>query len=258
MREPAAAAQRRLRRVPPRPGADRARRTCSRSRAGSPPEVAAMVEPLACCLHGVERAGVAARADGRGDRAGPIGLMLCACVADAGGAPGRRRRPARSGAHSRRDFGAEPGDGEGADVVIEAAGTARRLARRARARAARRHGARLRRAAARRTRRARPVPHPLRGGDAARRLPPHAAARAGGARVPRERRVSVRAAGHAPGRARGRAGAASPTRREDYLKAVVQAAKSVSSGSRSPRSSGEVDLDAADAARLGERRPPAA
>ena len=53
-----------------------------------------MVEPLACCLHGVERAGIEA-----GDRVailgpGPIGLMLCACVADAGGTAGRRRRPA--------------------------------------------------------------------------------------------------------------------------------------------------------------------
>ena len=51
------------------------------------PEVAAMVEPLACCLRGVERAGV-----GAGDAvailgAGPIGLMLATCVADAGGWP---------------------------------------------------------------------------------------------------------------------------------------------------------------------------
>ncbi|HSP70887.1 MAG TPA: alcohol dehydrogenase catalytic domain-containing protein, partial [Gaiellaceae bacterium] len=54
---------------------------------GLAPEVAAMVEPLACCLHGVDRAGIAA-----GDRVavvgtGPVGLMLCACVADAGGRP---------------------------------------------------------------------------------------------------------------------------------------------------------------------------
>ncbi|MDQ3065739.1 MAG: hypothetical protein M3R12_01120, partial [Actinomycetota bacterium] len=52
--------------------------------AGLPSEVAAMVEPLACCLRGVERAEIKA-----GDRvailgAGPIGLMLCACVGDAG------------------------------------------------------------------------------------------------------------------------------------------------------------------------------
>ena len=90
--------------------------------AGLPPEVAAMVEPLACCLRGVERAEVRA-----GDRvailgAGPIGLMLAACVADAGGWPvvvgGREERRALAGV-----FGAEVGDGEGADVVIDAAGT---------------------------------------------------------------------------------------------------------------------------------------
>ena len=86
-------------------------------------EVAAMVEPLACCLRGVERAGVEA-----GDRvailgAGPIGLMLAACVADAGG-----RAEIVGGRPERRAlaplFGAEAGDGERADVVIEAAGTA--------------------------------------------------------------------------------------------------------------------------------------
>jgi len=87
------------------------------------PEVAALVEPLACCLHGVERAEVRP-----GDRVaivgtGPIGLMLCACVADGGGQPiavgGRPERRELAGL-----FGAEPGDGRGADVVIEAAGTA--------------------------------------------------------------------------------------------------------------------------------------
>jgi L-iditol 2-dehydrogenase len=90
--------------------------------AGLAPEVAAMVEPLACCLRGVERAGVQA-----GDRvailgAGPIGLMLAACVADAGGWPvvvgGREERCALV-----EEFGAEAGDGGGADIVIEAAGT---------------------------------------------------------------------------------------------------------------------------------------
>jgi L-iditol 2-dehydrogenase len=89
---------------------------------GLAPEVAAMVEPLACCLRGVERAGVAA-----GDRvailgAGPIGLMLSACVADAGGRP-----EVVGGRVERRvlvpEFGGATGDGEGADVVIEAAGT---------------------------------------------------------------------------------------------------------------------------------------
>jgi len=86
------------------------------------PEVAAMVEPLACCLRGVERASV-----GAGDAvaiigAGPIGLMLAACVADAGGWPvivgGRDERRALASV-----FGAELGDGRGADVVIEAVGT---------------------------------------------------------------------------------------------------------------------------------------
>lgn len=90
--------------------------------AGLAPEVAAMVEPLACCLRGVDRAGVQA-----GDRvaivgAGPIGLMLCACIADAGGRP-----ELVGGRPERRElaplFGAFPGDGAGADVVIEAAGT---------------------------------------------------------------------------------------------------------------------------------------
>jgi L-iditol 2-dehydrogenase len=89
---------------------------------GLAPEVAAMVEPLACCLRGVERAGIVA-----GDHvailgAGPIGLMLSACVADAGGWPvvvgGRQQRRAFA-----EEFGAEGGDGRGADVVIEASGT---------------------------------------------------------------------------------------------------------------------------------------
>jgi len=86
------------------------------------PEVAALVEPLACCLHGVEAAGVQP-----GDTVavlglGPIGLMLCACVADAGGRPvgvgGRPERRVLAPA-----FGAQPGDGRDADVVVEAAGT---------------------------------------------------------------------------------------------------------------------------------------
>jgi L-iditol 2-dehydrogenase len=89
---------------------------------GIAPEVAAMVEPLACCLRGVERAGIHA-----GDAvailgAGPIGLMLAACVADAGGWPvvvgGRAERQ-----ELVELFGAESGDGAGADVVIEAVGS---------------------------------------------------------------------------------------------------------------------------------------
>jgi L-iditol 2-dehydrogenase len=86
------------------------------------PEVAAMTEPLACCLHGVDVAGVR-----DGDTVavvgpGPIGLMLCACVADAGGRPvvvgGRPERRALAPL-----FGARASEPEGADVVIEAAGT---------------------------------------------------------------------------------------------------------------------------------------
>ena len=89
---------------------------------GLAPEVAAMVEPLACCLHGVEVARIR-----EGDvvavlGTGPIGLMLCACVRDAGGRPiavgGRPKRRALAPA-----FGAEIGDARGADVVIEAVGS---------------------------------------------------------------------------------------------------------------------------------------
>jgi L-iditol 2-dehydrogenase len=89
---------------------------------GLAPEVAPMAEPLACCLHGIEVAGVQ-----RGDTVaivglGPIGLMLCACVADAGG------RPVAVGSREERraltsSFGAVPGEPDGADVVIEAGGT---------------------------------------------------------------------------------------------------------------------------------------
>jgi L-iditol 2-dehydrogenase len=89
---------------------------------GIEPEVAAMAEPLACCLRGVERAGIHA-----GDTvailgAGPIGLMLAACVADAGGWP-----VVVGGRPERQElvelFGAEPEGGTGADVVIEAVGS---------------------------------------------------------------------------------------------------------------------------------------
>jgi L-iditol 2-dehydrogenase len=87
-----------------------------------PAHVAAMVEPLACCLHGVERAEIVVGQTVAVLGLGPIGLMLCAAAKDAGahviavgGRPERRElAPA---------FGAELGDGEGADVVIEAAGS---------------------------------------------------------------------------------------------------------------------------------------
>jgi L-iditol 2-dehydrogenase len=89
---------------------------------GLAPELAAMVEPLACCLRGVDRAEV--RADDRVAivGAGPVGLMLAACVADAGG-----HAEVVGGRPERRElvplFGGAAGDGERADVVIEAAGT---------------------------------------------------------------------------------------------------------------------------------------
>jgi L-iditol 2-dehydrogenase len=89
---------------------------------GLPPHVAALTEPLACCLHGVDAAGVK-----EGDTVaivglGPIGLMLCACVADAGGRPvGVGSRPERR--ELATSFGARAAEPEDADVVIEAAGT---------------------------------------------------------------------------------------------------------------------------------------
>ena len=87
-----------------------------------PAHVAAMVEPLACCLHGVERAEIEAGQTVAVLGLGPIGLMLCAAAKDAGahvvaigGRPERRElAPA---------FGAALDDGDGADVVIEAAGS---------------------------------------------------------------------------------------------------------------------------------------
>ena len=170
--------------------------------AGLAPEVAAMVEPLACCLHGVERAEIQ-----RGNRvaivgAGPIGLMLCACVADAGGRP-----EVVGGRPERRElvplFGAETGDGEGADVVIEAAGTEEAWQRAVELVrpggtvlyfGGRESGAELRVDAYR----LHYEELTLRG---AFHHTPRARARR--ARVPRQRRVSVGAARHARGRARG-------------------------------------------------------
>ncbi len=90
---------------------------------GLAPEVAALLEPLACCLHGIERAGIEGGEWVAVLGPGPIGLMLCAAATDAGarvtvvgGRPERRELA--------REFGAEPGDGQGADVVFEAVGTA--------------------------------------------------------------------------------------------------------------------------------------
>jgi L-iditol 2-dehydrogenase len=90
---------------------------------GLAPEVAALVEPLACCLHGVERAGIRGGESVAVLGAGPIGLLLCACLADAGA------RPVVVGGRAERrelvpEFGGRAGSGEGVDVAIEAAGTA--------------------------------------------------------------------------------------------------------------------------------------
>jgi L-iditol 2-dehydrogenase len=84
--------------------------------------VAALVEPLACCLHGVARADVEPGQTVAVLGAGPIGLMLSACLADAGARPivvgGRPERRALAGA-----FGAQPGDGAGADLAVDATGS---------------------------------------------------------------------------------------------------------------------------------------
>ncbi len=102
------------------------KRIASRNLLPVPPglsaEVAALTEPLACCLHGIDVAGVEHGQTVAVVGLGPIGLMLCACVADAGA------RPVAVGSREERralasSFGAVTSDPEGADVVIEAAGT---------------------------------------------------------------------------------------------------------------------------------------
>jgi L-iditol 2-dehydrogenase len=86
------------------------------------PQVAALVEPLACCLHGVERAGIEAGQTVAVVGPGPVGLMLCAAAKDVGArVVSVGGRPARRALATA--FGATPGDGRGADVVIEAVGT---------------------------------------------------------------------------------------------------------------------------------------
>jgi L-iditol 2-dehydrogenase len=86
------------------------------------PEVAALTEPLACCLHGIDVAGVEHGQTVAIVGLGAIGLMLCAGVADAGARPvgvgSREERRALAPA-----FGAVTAEPEGVDVAIEAAGT---------------------------------------------------------------------------------------------------------------------------------------
>lgn len=84
---------------------------------GLAPEVAAMVESLACCLHGVESAEIQAGQTVSVLDPGPIGLMLCAAAKDAGAhAVAVGWRP--EGRELVPTFGGEPGDGNGADVVL--------------------------------------------------------------------------------------------------------------------------------------------
>ena len=68
---------------------------------GLAPEVAAMAEPLACCLHGIDVAGAQRDDVVAVVGLGPIGLMLCACVADAGDVRSASAR-ARSAVRSHR------------------------------------------------------------------------------------------------------------------------------------------------------------
>jgi L-iditol 2-dehydrogenase len=102
------------------------KRIASRNLLPVPPglsaELAALTEPLACCLHGIGVAGVEHGQTVAVVGLGPIGLMLCACVADAGA------RPVAFGSREERralasSFGAVTSDPEGVDVAIEAAGT---------------------------------------------------------------------------------------------------------------------------------------
>jgi L-iditol 2-dehydrogenase len=82
-------------------------------------EVAALVEPLACALHATEK--VEARQTVAVLGPGPMGLLLCACLKDAGAnvvvAGGTRERRELA-----QEFGAAEGDARDADVVIDATG----------------------------------------------------------------------------------------------------------------------------------------
>jgi L-iditol 2-dehydrogenase len=82
-------------------------------------EVAALVEPLACALHAT--AGIEAGQTVAVLGPGPMGLLLCACLKDAGAevliAGGTRERRALA-----REFGATEDDAREADVVVEATG----------------------------------------------------------------------------------------------------------------------------------------
>ncbi len=83
-------------------------------------EVAALVEPLACALHAT--AGIEAGQTVAVLGPGPMGVLLCACLKDAGAtvvvAGGTAERRALAA-----EFGATPGEAADADVVIAAVGT---------------------------------------------------------------------------------------------------------------------------------------
>jgi L-iditol 2-dehydrogenase len=84
-----------------------------------PSEVAALIEPLACALHAVE--GIEPEQTVAVLGPGPMGMLLCACLRDAGA-----HVVVAGGSPSRRElatsFGAVPGDAREADVVVEATG----------------------------------------------------------------------------------------------------------------------------------------
>ena len=89
---------------------------------GLAPEVAALVEPLACCLHGVDARGGEAERHGRDPRRRPDRADALRLRRRRGRTPGRRRRPARAARAGARSSARSPARAR-PDVVIEAAGT---------------------------------------------------------------------------------------------------------------------------------------
>lgn len=103
---------------------------------GMTPQVAALAEPLGCCLHGIERAGIRQGDDVLVCGAGPVGLMLARLASRAGAArvivvePNERRRSLAVGygASHAVDVAEAPAlvhdltDGRGVDVALEASG----------------------------------------------------------------------------------------------------------------------------------------
>lgn len=85
------------------------------------PEIAALVEPLACALHAADVVAVEGRTVAVLG-SGPMGMLLCACLKDAGAGI-----TIAGGSRERRDlaaeFGATRGDARDADVVFDATGS---------------------------------------------------------------------------------------------------------------------------------------